>query len=124
MHEMSIATEIYRLSREAMEEGGGVRLESVAVAVGDRTGVEPELLSFAWEALTTGTGDAGATLEVEWHPARQLCENCGEVAERAPGSWLRLCPRCEGVLRLEGGDQLDLLRVSFTAKDNSEAVPP
>ena len=120
MHEMSIATEIYRLGREAMEEGGGVHLETVIVAVGDRAGIEPELLSFAWEAITTGSADHGAKLEVQWCPARQLCDNCGEVAERAPGSWLRLCPRCDGVLRLEGGEELDLLRVSFTTNDNSE----
>jgi hydrogenase nickel incorporation protein HypA/HybF len=120
MHEMGIATEIYRLSREAMAKEGGGQLETVIVAIGDRTGVEPDLLSFAWEAITTGGTDHAAKLEVQWCPARQLCENCGEVAERAPGSWLRVCPRCDGVLRLEGGEELDLLRVSFTTDDNPE----
>jgi hydrogenase nickel incorporation protein HypA/HybF len=120
MHEIGIATEIYRLGRETMEEGGGVQLETVIVAIGDRTGVEPELLCFAWEAITTGSSDHGSKLEVQWCPARQLCDNCGDVAERAPGSWLRLCPLCDGVLRLEGGEELDLLRISFTTNDNPE----
>jgi hydrogenase nickel incorporation protein HypA/HybF len=121
MHEMGIATEIYRLGQEAMVESGGVRLEKVIVAIGDRTGVEPDLLSFAWEAITAGGTDQDAELEVQWCPARQLCENCGEVAERAPGSWLRLCPHCDGVLRLEGGEELDLLRISFTTSENVES---
>lgn len=120
MHEMGIATEIYRLSREAMEERGGGHLETVIVAIGDRTGVEPDLLSFAWEAITVGSSDQEAKLEVQWCPARQLCENCGEVAERAPGSWLRICPHCDGVLRLEGGEDLDLLHVSFATTEKSE----
>lgn len=120
MHEMSIATEIYRLGREALQAAGGNQLETVIVAVGDRTGVEPELLSFAWEAITAGSADEDAELEVRWCPARQLCDNCGEVAERGAGSWLRICPHCDGVLRLEGGEELDLLRVRFTGIDGTE----
>lgn len=93
------------------------------MAVGELSAVEPELLQFAWQAVTTGTPDEGSRLEVEWRPARQTCLKCGEVAERGAGSWLRLCPRCESPLRVEGGDELDILHLSFTPDDVQEPAP-
>jgi hydrogenase nickel incorporation protein HypA/HybF len=96
----------------------------VWVAVGELSAVEPDLLRFAWEAVTAGTRDAGSTLEVEWRPARQVCERCGEPSERAAGSWLRLCPRCQGPLRLEGGMELDLVRLAFVTDDPLEEPRP
>ncbi len=113
MHETGIAAEIYGVSRRAADANAGGRLLSVRVEVGELSAVEPDLLAFAWEAVTAGGPDAGARLVVEWRPARQTCEACGEVAERAPRSWLRLCPRCSGVLRIEGGDELDVRDVTF-----------
>lgn len=110
-----MATEIYRIAQEAV--GGRGRIERVKVAVGELSAVEPDLLRFAWEALTSDGEAAGSTLEVEWRPAKQLCATCGEVAARAPGSWLRLCGTCGAPLRVSGGDELDVLQVSFDEKD-------
>lgn len=117
MHELSIATEILRLARRTADENGGGRLETVRVAVGELSAIEPDLLSFAWEALTSDGPDAASRLVVDFRPARQLCASCGEVAERAPGVWLRLCPRCQGLLRVSGGDELDLLTITFETED-------
>ncbi len=113
MHELSIAQEIYRVSRAAVAARGTGRLESVKVAIGELTAVEPDLLTFAWEALV-GTGpDAGSVLEVEWHPARQFCVACDAEKPRAERTWLRLCPDCGGGLRISGGEELDVLQVAF-----------
>ena len=113
VHEMSIAQEVYRTSRAVVAEHGGGRLRRVAVAVGELTAVEPELLRFAWAALTGTGADAGAALEVDFRPARQRCTSCGVAPERAAGSWLRICHSCGGPLAVDGGDELDLLRVEF-----------
>jgi hydrogenase nickel incorporation protein HypA/HybF len=113
MHETGIAAEIYGIARQAADSHGGGRLLSVKVEVGELSAIEPDLLGFAWEAVTSGGADAAARLHVEWHAARQTCEACGEVADRAEGSWLKLCPRCGGVLRIEGGDELDVRDVTF-----------
>ena len=112
MHEMSIAVEILRVAREALPDGEG-RLEEVRVAVGELASVEPDLLTWAFEALLAGDPDEGARLVVEWRAARQECDACGTIPDRAPGTWLRLCPRCGDALRVSGGDELDVLRVSF-----------
>jgi hydrogenase nickel incorporation protein HypA/HybF len=113
MHEMGLAAEAYGIARRAADASGGGALESVTVVVGELSAVEPDLLRFAWEALLSGTPDASARLDVEWRPARQRCARCGDVAERAAGSWLRLCPRCGGALAVSGGDELEVRTVAF-----------
>ncbi|HEX2758000.1 MAG TPA: hydrogenase maturation nickel metallochaperone HypA [Thermoanaerobaculia bacterium] len=118
MHEMGLAVEIRRLAREAVADRGPGRLEIVRVAVGELSAVEPDLLEFAWEAAVAGTEDAASKLEVDFRPARQTCRVCGEIRDRVPGSWLRLCPRCGDALTVSGGDDLDVLRVVF-----EETVP-
>jgi hydrogenase nickel incorporation protein HypA/HybF len=116
MHEMGLSAEIYRIARGTADEHGGGCLESVTVIVGDLAAVEPDLLDFAWQATVQGTADEKARLLVDWRSARQLCDTCGEVPERAPGSWLRLCPRCDSPLTVSGGDELEVRTVSFSSE--------
>jgi hydrogenase nickel incorporation protein HypA/HybF len=123
MHELGIAHEIYRACRTAVEAQGGGRLEEAVVAVGELSALEPELLAFAWEAVTAGTADSASRLVVEWRPASQRCPGCGSEPEREARSWLALCPTCCGPLSIEGGRDLDLLRVSFEDADPVAAAP-
>ncbi len=113
MHELSLAAEVHRIARGAAEDRGGGALESVTVVVGELAAVEPDLLEFAWQAVVAGSEDEGARLTIEWRPVRQLCSACGEVPERAAGSWLRLCPRCNEPLAVSGGDELEVRTVAF-----------
>ena len=113
MHELSIALEILRAARVELEARAGGRLETVTVAIGDLAGVEPRLLTYAWESVTAGSDHEGARLNIDWVPAKQNCSACGEVAERQPGTWLRLCPQCDRPLRVEGGRELELTGLSF-----------
>jgi len=115
MHEMGLSAEIYRIARGAADDRGGGCLESVTVIVGELAAVEPDLLDFAWQATVQGTADVEARLLVQWRPVLQTCDACGEVPERAPGSWLRLCPRCNGTLAVSGGDELEVRTVSFSS---------
>ncbi len=113
MHELGLAMDIHRTCREAVAPHGPGRLEWVKVAIGELTAVEPELLAFAWQAVTQDGPDAGARLEVEWRAARQCCPGCGGTVERPRGTWLYQCPTCERVLAVEGGDELEVLSVGF-----------
>ena len=121
MHEFSLATEIYRACRATIEQHGAGRLEEARLAVGELSAVEPDLLQFAWQAVVQGGPDEGARLVIECRPAVQNCARCGVVAERGPGSWLRLCPTCGGPLRIEGGQELDLLDLTLTQGGEAEA---
>jgi hydrogenase nickel incorporation protein HypA/HybF len=118
---MSIALEIQRVCRDAVREHGAGRIESVRVAVGELSAVEPDLLRFAWEAVVADGPHAGSTLEVVWCPATQLCSHCGEVKDRAAGSWLRICPECGRPFEVTGGDELDVLELRFTPAGDAGA---
>lgn len=120
MHELSLAHSLLELCAERLSPGQ--RLAAVRIAVGELASVEPDQLQFAWQAVVSNTRHAGAELEVQWHPARQTCTACGEIAERQPGTWLRLCPRCQGPLSLAGGRELDLLTIDVIDPDESAAI--
>ena len=117
MHEMSLAVEIPRTCREAVRGHGAGRLERVRLAVGELAAVEPDLIAFAWEAVTVDGPDAGCALEITWCPARQRCASCNAPKTRSVGSWLRLCQDCGEPLTVEGGDELDVLEVTFVTDE-------
>ncbi len=118
---MGIAAEIYRIARGVADDRGGGPLESVTVVIGELAAVEPDLLEFAWRATVEGTADAPARLSVDWRAARQVCSRCGEIRERVPGSWLRLCPHCGGPLAVSGGDELDVRTIAFSDAPSAAA---
>jgi hydrogenase nickel incorporation protein HypA/HybF len=118
---MGIALEVYRTSREAVEEHGGGRLQRVRLAVGELSAVEPDLLVYAWEAVVADTVDAGAELAVEWCRATQHCANCGEAKDRSEGSWMRLCADCGLPLEVTGGDELDVIDLSIEVDEEGSA---
>jgi hydrogenase nickel incorporation protein HypA/HybF len=120
LHELSLATEIYRTCRATIDARGPGRLDSARVAIGELAAVEPELLVYAWEAVVSGGSDAAARLEVEWHPARQTCITCGEVAAREPGDWLGICPTCGGSVQVSGGDELDVIDLSYAPAEEEK----
>ena len=117
VHEMGIAIEVYRTCCETIEANGGGRLRQARLAVGELSAVEPDLLAYAWEAVVEDGPNAGAELIIEWRPANQRCASCGESKDRASGSWMRLCPDCGMPLEVSGGDDLDILDLSFEATD-------
>jgi hydrogenase nickel incorporation protein HypA/HybF len=120
MHEMSLIAQVHAIARGVADDREGGALESVTIAVGELAAVEPDLLDFAWKAIVAGGPDEGATLVVEFRPATQLCSACGEIEERVPGTWLRLCPACSRPLAVSGGDELDVISVSFSSREESE----
>jgi Zn finger protein HypA/HybF involved in hydrogenase expression len=114
MHELSVATAILRAARTELDTRGGGRLATVTVAVGELDAVEPRLLELAWRGLVADGPDGGARLCVHFVPARQTCPACGDVAERQPGSWLRVCPQCARALLVTGGNALEITELTFT----------
>ena len=122
MHELGIVLEIHRSCRETVREHGGGRLQRVRIAVGELAAVEPDLLKFGWEAVVADSPEAGAELVIEWCKAVQSCASCGCAKERSDGSWLRLCPDCGTPLRVDGGDELDILEITFETDDDDETA--
>jgi hydrogenase nickel incorporation protein HypA/HybF len=117
LHEMGLAVSIYDTCRKALSGQEEGRIEKVKVAVGELSAIDPELLVFAWQAVTAEGPDADSELDVEWRPARQFCPECKQERPRPEGSWLFVCPECEHPLSVEGGFELEVLQITFLPYD-------
>lgn len=122
MHELGLAEEIYRVCRSSLASHGPGKILSVRLAIGELAAVEPELLHYAWRAVTEDGPHAGAGLEIEWRRARQRCSQCGSDAQREPGGWLSVCASCGGLLRVSGGRELDVLDLEVELTDGAETT--
>jgi hydrogenase nickel incorporation protein HypA/HybF len=107
MHELSIANSVLEAVRAEIQRRPGARLLKVGLRVGELAGVDPEALSFGFQALVRGTEFEPATLEIESRPRRQRCRECG--LEFTVRDYNLTCPHC-GATRTEymSGDELEL----------------
>jgi Zn finger protein HypA/HybF involved in hydrogenase expression len=65
MHEMGIACSIVEAVRRELERRPGARLVKVGLRIGEFSGVEPDSLSFSFEALVKDTEFERAILDIE-----------------------------------------------------------
>jgi hydrogenase nickel incorporation protein HypA/HybF len=77
---------------EQAREHGASKVHVLRLRIGALSGVVPEALQFAFEALASGTPAEGAELVIEPVPARFWCERCGREFEA--GDLFSECPVC------------------------------
>lgn len=107
MHELSIMDSALNLALDQARQAGAIRVHVVRLRIGALSGVVPEALQFAFEALTPGTLAESARLEVEHIPARFWCAGCAR--EFASESLLPECPACQEPSReLRAGREMEL----------------
>ena len=117
MHELSIAVAVVETLTERLlgegSEGGRPRVESVTLAVGTLSGVDPAALRFAFPEAAAGTALEGAALEIEEVGVAAFCPSCGK--EQAIPNVRRLrCPVCKTPTpRVVKGRELEILRVAI-----------
>lgn len=107
MHEMSIANSVLEAVRAEARRFPDARICKVGLRIGELAGVDPEALSFCFDALVRGTDLEPLVLAIEYVPRRHKCAACGRsfpvTAEGAP------CPHCGGAdCRFISGDELEL----------------
>ena len=76
MHELSIMQSALSLALNQAQQAGAARVHMIRLRIGALSGVVPDALEFAFEALTPGTMAEGARLAVEHVPARFWCAAC------------------------------------------------
>lgn len=104
MHEAGIAAEILEIAKAQSAMLGGARVAEVTVRVGDMSGVVPEALEFAFEALREGEA-SGAVLVIKKIAVLARCEGCER--ETRPGADLVLwCDGCGKPLKVLEGEEL------------------
>ncbi len=107
MHELSIANSILDAVKAEAARRTGARFLTVGVRVGELAGVDPDALSFCFEALVAGTDLAPLSLEIETRPRRQRCLACGRTFQVV--DYDLTCPDCGATeTRCIGGDELEM----------------
>jgi len=88
------------------------RIESVAVRVGEFSGVVPEALEFALEVLTADSDLAHVSFVLEQEPTRLACNTCG--AETVADAIPFLCEECGSIdVQVTSGADLTVQSVSI-----------
>ncbi len=77
---------------EKAREADAKRVLVIRLRIGVLSGVVPEALQFAFEALAPGTAAEGAALAVENVPARFWCAPC--ASEFTADDLFAECPQC------------------------------
>jgi hydrogenase nickel incorporation protein HypA/HybF len=92
MHELSIMDSALNMALEQAEKAGALQVHEIRLRIGALSGVVPEALQFAFEALTAGTIAENARLAIEEVPARFWCSSCSREFEAT--DLFSDCPGC------------------------------
>jgi hydrogenase nickel incorporation protein HypA/HybF len=105
MHEMGIANSVLDAIRSESRRFPDGHIHKVGVRIGELAGVDPDAMSFCFEALVRGTELEPLALEIEYCPRRYQCRSCRYSSAVAGED--SACPRC-GMTDLQflGGDEL------------------
>lgn len=107
MHEVSIVQGLLNLAVKTAQASGATRIHRIRMRVGAMSGVVPDSLQFAFEALREETIAAGAELAIEEIPAACWCAHC-QMEFTAEG-FVYECPECHEYSReLRRGRELAL----------------
>lgn len=94
MHELSIARSLVRVTQEAAEDAGAIKVTALYLRLGPLAGVVMESLEFAYDFATAGTLLEGSKLVIEPVAVEVICDACGERG--APVDTRRLrCRACD-----------------------------
>ena len=92
MHELSIMQSALDQVLEKARQAGASRVHAIRLRIGALSGVVPDALQFAFEALADGTPAQGAQLLIEDAPARFWCAACSHEFEA--NRMFAECPDC------------------------------
>ncbi len=89
-----------------------VRVTAITLGMGPLSGVEEQLLKYAYPVASAGTVADGAELLIHSTPVRVRCSACGKESEVQPNHLV--CGHCENWrTTLISGDELLLVRVEL-----------
>jgi len=92
MHELSIANNLLEAVQLEARNHPEARFTRLGVRIGELTAVDPEALTFCFQALVRGTAMETLAMEIEQVPRRQRCQQCG--CEFRVVDYDVTCPTC------------------------------
>lgn len=105
MHEMSLAEGILQIIGDAARSRKFARVTTVRLEIGRLAAVDPEALSFCFDAVVRGSCADGARLDILPVPGSGWCMNCGRSVNLA--ALYDPCPECGGSkVQTTGGTEM------------------
>jgi hydrogenase nickel incorporation protein HypA/HybF len=111
MHELSIAQNLLDIvSRQCIEQGYK-EIESISIRVGRASGILPDALMFAFNAIKSDSIAKSAQLNISEIPVAGLCRVC-ENTFIVEEEYILSCPLCGGSsFSVTGGRELDIVDI-------------
>src|SRR5262245_34465691 len=113
MHEVSIMQAVFEIAFDQLRQEKATRIHRLRLRIGALSGVVPEALQFAFDALKEETPAAGAALDVEYLPVRFYCPGCD--LEFGGDDVAELCPTCSSPnVTVRQGRELDVVSMEVS----------
>jgi hydrogenase nickel incorporation protein HypA/HybF len=111
MHEVSIALSLLDIAEQHCKKEGYKGIESIVVKIGKASGVMPEALLFAFDAVKHGTLAENAHLKIKEIPVSGYCNSC-KNSFSVEETFILCCPKCgDTSFRLDSGRELDVVEL-------------
>ena len=109
MHEVSLASGLIEIVSGQCKNNGYQRIDSVNVKIGRASGILPDALIFAFDAMKSDSLAKDAVLYIEEVPVGGHCRDCNSdfaVEEE----YVLNCPRCGGLsFDVTAGREMDIV---------------
>lgn len=107
---------VLEIATESAARQGATQIHRIGLRIGVLSGVVPDALMFAFEALRDETPAKEAVLEVEYLPLRLFCPACDR--EFAVEELEYACPEC-GTLQtdIRQGREMDITFIEVSAEE-------
>ena len=112
MHEYSIVQALIERVEQEAAARGAKRVVRLWVSLGELSGVEPQLLTTAYDTFRERTICEGAPMELERVPASWTCRRCA-----CPVIGALRCEQCQTPATLITGDEILLNRIEMEVPD-------
>lgn len=113
MHELGIATAALEQALAQAQQAGAYQIARIGLRVGTLSGVDPDALQFAFEAILPGTPADGAVIEIDSVAAVAYCSRCRRNFT-ADTEHLCECPVCgHPSTDFKQGRELELTRLEI-----------
>jgi hydrogenase nickel incorporation protein HypA/HybF len=107
MHEMAIASSVLAAVQSESQRFPNGHVYKVVLRIGELAGVDPDALSFCFDALVSGSELEPLALEIERKPRQHTCTACGLPFAAADEN--AACPSCGSADAIfSGGDELEI----------------
>ncbi|HFD86202.1 MAG TPA: hydrogenase maturation nickel metallochaperone HypA [Gammaproteobacteria bacterium] len=105
MHEMSLCEGVLQILEDQARSQNFERVKTVWLEIGGLSGVEPEAMSFCFDAVMRDTLAHEARLEIIKLPGQAWCMHCARTVEVEQR--FEPCPDCASYqLQITGGDEM------------------